>query len=164
MPCRLQLCLLLVHNSGIYYCSIIIIYHYYYYDESIKKKFINNNSYYTILYIIIYPYYYVLFIFYYAPTTSRAATDMANNEPIIHPPKHKQTKTRTAETDHKQPPSTATFRLLLPEERQPRAIKTRARPLQPGAPETQVHSPNQGYLHPHPHPVSHRRQRPAPLG
>ena len=100
-----------------------------------------------------------------APTTSRAATDMANNEPIIHPPKHKQTKTRTAETDHKQPPSTATSRLLLPEERQPRAIlKTRARPLQPGAPETQVHSPNQGYLHPHPHPVSHRRQRPAPLG
>ena len=72
--------------------------------------------------------------------------------------KHKQTKTHTAETDHKQPPSTATSRLLLPEERQPRAIlKTRARPLQPGVPETQVHSPNQGYLHPHPHPVSHRR-------
>ena len=82
---------------------------------------------------------------------------MANNVPIILQPKHDQAKTHTAKTDNKQPPTTATPRLLLPEEeRQPRAIlKTRARPLQPGAPETQVlHSPNQRY-HLHPRPYYH---------
>ena len=68
--------------------------------------------------------------------TSRAATDMASNVLIILPPKHEQTKkTHTAKTDNKQPPTTATPRLLLPEERRlPSAIltKNRARPLLKG--------------------------------
>ena len=78
--------------------------------------------------------------------TSRAATDMASNVLIILPPKHEQTKkTHTAKTDNKQPPTTATPRLLLPEERQPRAILNQSSStsaLSPGG------ASPQGYLHP----------------